>query len=99
MVTLACTSLGSEVRCCRLALGLTLDELAERSGLSPYYLLDAREQTCGDPHVSTLMAVANALRVRADELLDAGQSASATPEIGALYERAPAEVREAITSS
>ena len=37
-VTLGCMKLGAEIRTRRKALGLTLDDLAERSGFSPHYL-------------------------------------------------------------
>jgi transcriptional regulator with XRE-family HTH domain len=88
-------SLGSEVRRRRLALGLTLDELSERSGLSPHYL-STLENNQRDPHVSTLLAVAKALRTEPAELLGEAADAGALPSLGALYERAPAEAREAL---
>jgi transcriptional regulator with XRE-family HTH domain len=90
-------SLGSEIRRRRLALGLTLDDLSERSGLSPHYL-STLENDRRDPHVSTLVAVAKGLRVAAAELLAAVQPAEARPTIGALYERAPPEARAAVTT-
>jgi transcriptional regulator with XRE-family HTH domain len=95
MVTLACMTLGSEVRRRRLALGLTLEDLSERSGLSPHYL-STLETGRRDPHVSTLLAVAKALRVEPAELL--GNIRVDAPAIGALFERAPAEAQEAVTT-
>ena len=95
MVTLACMTLGSEVRRRRLALGLTLDDLSERSGLSPHYL-STLENDRRDPHVSTLLAVAKALRVDPAELL--GDVRTEKPTVGALYERAPVEAQEAVTT-
>jgi transcriptional regulator with XRE-family HTH domain len=97
VVTLACMTLGSEVRRRRLALGLTLDDLSERSGLSPHYL-STLENDRRDPHLSTLLAVAKALRVPASELLASAQPTEAKPEAGALYERAPSEARQAIAT-
>jgi transcriptional regulator with XRE-family HTH domain len=70
-------SLGSEIRRRRLALGLTLDDLSERSGLSPHYL-STLENDRRDPHVSTLYAVAKGLRVAPAELLGP-QPADARP--------------------
>lgn len=93
MVTLACMSLGSEVRRRRLALGLTLDDLSERARLSPHYL-STLENDRRDPHVSTLLAVAKALRVDPAELL--GVARVDEPAVGALYELAPAEAKEAM---
>jgi transcriptional regulator with XRE-family HTH domain len=95
-VTLAGMSLGSEIRRRRLALGLTLDDLSERSGLSPHYL-STLENDRRDPHVSTLYAVAKGLRVAPAELLGP-QPADARPTVGALYELAPAEARAAVTT-
>ena len=48
--------------------------------------------------VSALRAVAKGLRVAPAELLGSAQSADAGPTIGALYERAPAEARAAVTT-
>lgn len=95
MVTLACMSLGSEVRRRRLALGLTLDDLAERSGLSPHYL-STLENDRRDPHVSTLVAVAKALRVAPADLLGNASPTDVTPRVTALFERLPPEAREAV---
>jgi transcriptional regulator with XRE-family HTH domain len=91
-------SLGDEIRTRREALGLTLDGLAQRSGLSPHYL-STLENNKRDPHVSTLLAVAKALRVAPGELLGTSQSgAELSPTLGALYERAPVEAQEAVTT-
>lgn len=88
-------NLGVEVRRRRKALGLTLDDLSERSGLSPHYL-STLENGHRDPHLSTIVAVAKALRVAPAELLAGIASAEAEPRMSALFERAPAEAREAI---
>src|SRR4051812_6213874 len=87
-VTLPCMTIGSEVRRRRQALGMTLDGLAERSGLSPHYL-STLENDRRDPHLSTLIAVAKGLRVPPAELLGGSAAPHAKPEVGALYERAP----------
>jgi transcriptional regulator with XRE-family HTH domain len=90
-------TLGSEVRRCRLALGLTLDELSERSGLSPHYL-STLENGHRDPRVSTLLAVAKALRVNPSDLLGNRLTVEGQPGLIAIYERAPPEAREAIAT-
>jgi transcriptional regulator with XRE-family HTH domain len=78
-----------------LALGLTLNDLSERSGLSPHYL-STLENDRRDPRVSTLLSVAKALRVAPAELLGTVHAGNDAPALGALFERAPSEVREAI---
>lgn len=88
-------SLGAQVRRRRMALGLTLDDLAERSGLSPHYL-STLENDHRDPHVSTLLAVARALRVEPSDLL--GESIAQEPNLGPLFERIPSEAKEAVTT-
>ena len=90
-------TLGSEIRRRRLALGLTLDDLSERSGMSPHYL-STLENDRRDPHLSTLVAVAKGLRITAADLLASMQTAAAKPDPGALYENAPPEARQAITT-
>jgi transcriptional regulator with XRE-family HTH domain len=87
--------IGVEVRRRRQALGLTLDDLAERSGLSPHYL-STLEDGHRDPRLSTIQAVAKALRVPAAELVGEGAGAPDLPGIGPLFERVPVEAREAI---
>lgn len=89
-------NLGAEVRRRRKALGLTLDDLAERSGLSPHYL-STLENGHRDPHLSTIMAVAKALRVPPAELF-AGVDSSEPAGVGPLFERAPAEAQAAIST-
>lgn len=90
-------SLGSDIRRRRLALGLTLDELSERSGLSPHYL-STLENDRRDPHLSTLFAVAKGLRVAPAKLLGDSDGTDAHPSLGAIYERAPAEARAAVAT-
>jgi XRE family transcriptional regulator, fatty acid utilization regulator len=88
-------SLGAEVRRRRLALGLTLDDLAERSGLSPHYL-STLENDRRDPRVSTLVAIAKALRLEPAELLGKGHVEE--PAAGALFDGAPPAAKEAVTT-
>lgn len=88
-------SLGTEVRRRRVSLGLTLDDLAERSGLSPHYL-STLENGRRDPHVSTLVAIAKALRIEPAELLGKGRVEE--PGAGALFDGAPPAAREAVAT-
>ena len=88
-------TLGAEVRRRRTALGLTLDELAERSGLSPHYL-STLENGKRDPHLSTIVAVARGLRVAPAELLAGGDNPDTGTPVGAFFERAPVEAQEAV---
>jgi transcriptional regulator with XRE-family HTH domain len=53
---------GKEVRRRREALGLTLEELAERAGLTPNYV-GTVETGKRDPSLSTVLALAKGLRV------------------------------------
>lgn len=90
-------TLGSEVRRRRLALGLTQEALAERSGLSPHHL-STLENDHRDPRVSTLIAVANALRVCPGSLLDGSRTGAREPTFAALFESAPPEAQKAIVA-
>jgi len=89
-------SLGQEVRRRRQGLGLTLEQLAERSGLSPHYL--STVETGGrDPSVSTVTKLAKALGCPPGELL--GGARDLTPaghEAGRLFDGAPTEVQDGV---
>jgi len=89
-------SLGREVRRRRKALGLTLEQLAEKAGLSPHYL--STVETDGrDPSLSTIVAVAKGLGCAPGELLGPLKDLSpASYEAGRLFDGAPEEVREGI---
>lgn len=89
--------LGAEIRTRRKALGLTLDDLAERSGLSPHYL-STLENEHRDPRLSTITAVAKALRVPLAELLGPSAAPAAAQRIGPLFERLPPEAQEALVA-
>lgn len=67
-VTLRPVRFGDEVRRRRKALGLTLEQLAEGSKLSPHYL--STVETGGrDPSLSTVVAIAKGLGAEPGELL------------------------------
>jgi transcriptional regulator with XRE-family HTH domain len=59
---------GREVRRRRKALGLTLEQLAERSGLTPNYI-GTVENGRRDPSLSTISALARGLGVPTGELI------------------------------
>jgi transcriptional regulator with XRE-family HTH domain len=87
---------GREVRRRRVALGLTLEQLAERSGLTPNYI-GTVENGRRDPSLSTVMSLAQGLGVPAGELV--GGVAELGPvaiETARLLEGAPPELQGAI---
>lgn len=59
---------GQEVRRRRYAIGLTLDELARRSGLTPNYL-GTIEAGRRDPSLTTMLAIAEGLGAHLAEML------------------------------
>ena len=87
---------GREVRRRRVALGLTLEQLAERAGLTPNYI-GTVENGRRDPSLSTVMSLAAGLGVPAGELV--GGVAELGPvaiETARLVEGAPPELQTAI---
>jgi transcriptional regulator with XRE-family HTH domain len=89
-------SFGREVRRRRKALGLTLEQLAEKSGLSPHYL--STVETDGrDPSLSTIVGIAKGLGCPPGELVGGVKELSgAGYEAGRLFEGAPEDVREGV---
>jgi transcriptional regulator with XRE-family HTH domain len=87
---------GREVRRRRKALGLTLEELAERADLTPNYV-GSIETGKRDPSLSTIRALAEALMILPSELLGDVQDLSpAASEAGRLFQTAPPDVQEAV---
>ncbi len=87
---------GREVRRRRVALGLTLEQLAERAGLTPNYI-GTVENGRRDPSLSTVLSLAVGLGVPAGELV--GGVAELGPvaiETARLVEGAPPELQTAI---
>ena len=84
--TLAPLTFGREVRRRRVMLGLTLEQLAERSNLTPNYI-GTVENGRRDPSLSTVLALAKGLGVSAGELLGTmGERAAASNEAATLLE-------------
>lgn len=87
---------GREVRRRRLAQGLTLEALAELSGLTANYI-GGVEVGKREPSLSTLLAIAKGLRVEAGELVAAPHGLSLMAyEAALLFERCSPEVQEAV---
>jgi transcriptional regulator with XRE-family HTH domain len=87
-----------EVRRRRLALSLTLEQLAERSGLTPNYI-GAVELGKRDPSLSTVLALARGFKVPPGEML--GSAPGLTPaglEAAGLFEGAPPEIQSGVLS-
>ena len=62
--------LGENVRFRRQGKGWTLNDLAEKSGISKAYISDLENGAAGKPNIQYVFAIANALGVTLDELLD-----------------------------
>lgn len=87
---------GREVRRRRGALGLTLEQLAERSGLTPNYI-GTVENGRRDPSLSTVLALAKGLGASPGELFGSiGESGPLVTEAAALMETLAPEVQNAL---
>jgi transcriptional regulator with XRE-family HTH domain len=87
---------GREVRRRRVALGLTLEELAERSGLTPNYI-GTVENGRRDPSLSTVLALAKGLGAPAGELLGgAGELGPVSSEAATLLDALSPELRAVV---
>jgi transcriptional regulator with XRE-family HTH domain len=87
---------GREVRRRRGALGLTLEQLAERSGLTPNYI-GTVENGRRDPSLSTVLALAKGLGVAPGELLGGvGELSPVSTEAATLMETLLPEVQSAM---
>jgi transcriptional regulator with XRE-family HTH domain len=62
--------LGENVRFRRHGKGWTLNDLAEKSGINKAYISDLENGSAGKPNIQYVFAIANALGVTLDELLD-----------------------------
>lgn len=87
---------GAEVRRRREALGWTLEHLAERASLSPNYI-GTVENGRRDPSLSTVLALAKALRVPPGELLGSVKELSpAAYDVGRQYDTSPDDVQDLV---
>ncbi|MCC6649430.1 MAG: helix-turn-helix transcriptional regulator [Polyangiaceae bacterium] len=81
---------GKAVRRRRQALGLTLEEFAERASLSTNYV-GTIENGRRDPSLSAVTAIAKALGVSASELLGARVATGEALELARLFDAVPGE--------
>jgi transcriptional regulator with XRE-family HTH domain len=89
-------SFGRTIRRRREAVGLTLEQLAERSGLSPNYV-GTVENGRRDPSLSTVVALAKGLRVPPGELLGPVQELSSEAyDVGRQFDAAPEDVQDLV---
>ena len=87
---------GREVRRRREAMKMTLEELAERSGLTPNYI-GTIENGKRDPSLSTIASLSKGLAIAAGELFGSVPEISVqAEEAGGLFDRTPPEVQTAI---
>ncbi len=88
--------LGREVRRRREASGLTLEQLAIRSGLTPNYI-GTIETGKRDPSLTTIQSLARGLGIQPGELFGGvDQLGPAGLEAGLLFDSAPSEVQGAV---
>lgn len=91
-----CVKFGQEVRRRRRSLGMTLEQLAERSGLTPNYV-GTVEAGLRDPSLSTVLSLARGLSVPPGELIGGlGRLSPQALEVARLFEGAPPDVQDAI---
>lgn len=87
---------GQEIRRRRLALGMTLEQLAESANLTPNYI-GTIENGRRDPSLSTVLALAKGLRTNAAELFGGIQELSPpATEAGQLFDGAHTDVQDAV---
>src|SRR5580658_8814972 len=88
--------LGSEVRRRRKAQKITLEQLAERTGLTPHYL-STIETGKRNPSVTTLLSLARGLGVPPGDLLGPAVAVSSqAQDVARLFDAAPPDVREGV---
>ena len=92
----AAMDFGREIRRRREALGMTLEQLAESSKLTPNYI-GTIENGKRDPSLSTVLALARGLRVPPAELFGGLEDLSPpATEAGLLFDGSPSDVQEAV---
>ena len=92
----AAMDFGREIRRRRETLGMTLEQLAESSKLTPNYI-GTIENGKRDPSLSTVLALAKGLRVPPAELFGGIQDLSPpATEAGLLFDGSPTDVQDAV---
>jgi transcriptional regulator with XRE-family HTH domain len=75
-------------------MGLTLEQLAERAGLTPNFV-GSVENGQRDPSLSTVLALAKGLKTPIDELFGSAKDVSAEAmELARLFDGMPPDVQE-----
>jgi len=94
--TLLVVSFGQTVRRRREALSMTLEQLAERAGLSPNYV-GSVENGRRDPSLSTVLALAKGLKSPPGELLGGAKDLSPEAfEAGRLFDGVSSELQDVV---
>ena len=87
---------GQEIRRRRKALGMTIEQLAEKAGLTPNYL-GTLEVGRRDPSLSTVLALAKGLSVPPAELFGGpGKLSPEALEAARLFDGVTAELQEIV---
>lgn len=87
---------GREIRRRREAQGLTLEQLADRAGLTPNYI-GTIENGKRDPSLSTVNSLASGLRISPAELFGGIKELSPSAmEAGLLFDVTQGEIQEAV---
>lgn len=95
-VLIAVMEFGQEIRRRRLALNMTLEQLAYAAGLTPNYIAII-ESGHRDPSLSTVMALAKGLKMKPAELFGGIRNLSApATEAGLLFDGSPDDVQDAV---
>ena len=87
--------LGAEVRRRRRLAGLTLEQLAERAGLTANYIGEV-ENNKADPSVSTIVALAKGLAINAGDFFPRSDISPAGMHVGKLSDEAPSGLQRGI---
>jgi transcriptional regulator with XRE-family HTH domain len=94
--TLRGVSFGQTVRRRREALSMTLEDLAERSGLSPNYV-GSVENGRRDPSLSTVLALAKGLKSTPGDLVGGAKDLSPEAfEAGRLFDGVSSEIQDVV---
>ena len=95
LATITFVQFGTTIRRRREALGLTLEELAERASLTPNYV-GSVELGRRDPSLSTVLALAQALRSSPGDLLGARDIAPDGVEAARLFQTLTPDVQASV---
>jgi transcriptional regulator with XRE-family HTH domain len=86
--------IGARIRAARKEAGLSQEEVARRSGIGLKNVGDIERGTVTDPHFSTLLAIASAIDVRLEELLEAPDPKVVAPPLSPPKREAHAQAEE-----